>query len=157
MSKKYSGHSKGSKKRRAEDEYDLQTILDDDASNDGEAVEPKAAARNAETNDESVRFRNVLKQQRINILQIGCRRRIWSKGLSKPTRAEARLLKQTTLRCSQWTYFPRNFLTGLQERTRFSNRNFRASLSTGTHPRVQANSLQSLRSCVCWFTDSRHH
>lgn len=55
MSRKY----KGNKKRRAEDEYDLQTILDDDASNDGEAAEPKAAARNAEKNDESVGFRNV--------------------------------------------------------------------------------------------------
>lgn len=65
MSGKYSGkHSKG-KKRRAEDQYDLQTILDEDTSNDaGEAVEPRAAARNAETNDESVRmseFRNIFK------------------------------------------------------------------------------------------------
>lgn len=58
MSSKRSGYSKGSKKRRAEDQYDLQTILDDDASNDADAVEPRAAARNAETNDESVRFRN---------------------------------------------------------------------------------------------------
>lgn len=50
-------NSKGSKKRKNEDEYDLQTILDDDASNDGgEAVEPRAAARNAEKNDETVSF-----------------------------------------------------------------------------------------------------
>ena len=54
MSKKY---GKSSKKRKNEDEYDLQTILDDDGSNDGEvAVEPRAAARNAEKNDESVSF-----------------------------------------------------------------------------------------------------
>lgn len=46
--------SKGSKKRRHHDEYDLQTILDEEASND--AVEPKAAARNAETADEGVNF-----------------------------------------------------------------------------------------------------
>jgi hypothetical protein len=56
---KYSGnkHSKGSKKRRVENQYDLQTILDEDASNDGEdLVEPRAAARNAETADEGVNF-----------------------------------------------------------------------------------------------------
>lgn len=51
---KSKGYSKGSKKRKHEDEYDLQTILEDDVSNDTEIVEPKAAARNAEKNDESV-------------------------------------------------------------------------------------------------------
>jgi hypothetical protein len=56
MSGKRSGYYKGSKKRRAEDQYDLQTILDEDASNDDDVVvEPRAAARNAE-NDESVRI-----------------------------------------------------------------------------------------------------
>lgn len=55
-----SKYSKGSKKRRVENQYDLQTILDEDASNDGEdMVEPRAAARNAETADEGVRFRNI--------------------------------------------------------------------------------------------------
>lgn len=50
-------HSKGHKKRKNDDEYDLQTILDEDTSNlDVEAVEPRAAARNAEKNDEAVRF-----------------------------------------------------------------------------------------------------
>lgn len=52
--------SKGSKKRKHEDEYDLQTILDEDTSTD--VAEPKAAARNAEKNDEAVReFHNVFK------------------------------------------------------------------------------------------------
>ena len=55
MSGKASGYSKGSKKkRRNEDQYDLQTILDEDTSNDVDVVEPRAAARNAE-NDESVK------------------------------------------------------------------------------------------------------
>lgn len=50
-------YSKGSKKRKNEDEYDLQTILDEDTSNDVDVVaEPKAAARNAEKNDEAVNF-----------------------------------------------------------------------------------------------------
>lgn len=66
MSGKYGKHSKGNKKRKAEDQYDLQTILDDDASNDGgEAVEPRAAARNAETNDESVRISQCFGNRRI--------------------------------------------------------------------------------------------
>lgn len=51
---KKSDYSKGSRKRKVDDEYDLQTILDEDTSNDAEAAEPKAAARNAEKNDESV-------------------------------------------------------------------------------------------------------
>lgn len=51
-----SEYSKGSKKRKNEDEYDLQTILDEDTSNDIEVAEPKAAARNAEKNDEAVNF-----------------------------------------------------------------------------------------------------
>lgn len=48
--------SKG-KKRKAEDEYDLQTILEEDISNDGavEAAVPQASGRNAEKNDETVR------------------------------------------------------------------------------------------------------
>lgn len=50
------GYSKGSRKRKNDDEYDLQTILEDDASNDGEAVEPRAAARNAEKADEAVSY-----------------------------------------------------------------------------------------------------
>lgn len=47
--------SKG-KKRKNEDEYDLQTILEDDISNDGagESTVPQASARNAEKNDETV-------------------------------------------------------------------------------------------------------
>ena len=46
MSGKASGYSKGSKKkRRNEDQYDLQTILDEDTSNDVDVVEPRAAAR----------------------------------------------------------------------------------------------------------------
>jgi hypothetical protein len=45
---------KGNRKRK-NNEYDLETILDeDDASNDADASEPKAAARNAEKNDETV-------------------------------------------------------------------------------------------------------
>lgn len=56
---KKNDYSKG-KKRKNEDEYDLQTILDEDTSNDIDVVaEPKAAARNAEKNDEAVRFRNI--------------------------------------------------------------------------------------------------
>lgn len=50
--------SKKGKKRKHEDEYDLQTILEDDISNDGgtstEAAVPQASARNAEKNDEAV-------------------------------------------------------------------------------------------------------
>ena len=44
--------SKG-KKRKNEDEYDLQTILEEDISNDGtgEAGVPQASARNAEQNE----------------------------------------------------------------------------------------------------------
>lgn len=43
------------KKRRNEDEYDLQTILDnDDESNDPNSAIPAAAERNAEKNDETV-------------------------------------------------------------------------------------------------------
>lgn len=44
------------KKRKNEDEYDLQTILEDDISNDGavEAAVPQASRRNAEKNDETV-------------------------------------------------------------------------------------------------------
>lgn len=53
MSKR-SGFSKGNKKRKAEDQYDLQTILDEDTTSDIDVVvEPRAAARNAE-NDETV-------------------------------------------------------------------------------------------------------
>jgi hypothetical protein len=49
--------SKG-RKRKNEDEYDLQTILEDDISNDAttEAAVPQASGRNAETNDEAVSF-----------------------------------------------------------------------------------------------------
>lgn len=59
---KQRGEGSRAKKRKAEDEYSLKTILEDDASNDdagGDVVEPRAAARNAEKNDESVRFRNI--------------------------------------------------------------------------------------------------
>lgn len=57
---KSKGSSKGSKKRKHEDEYDLQTILEDDASNDGDIAEPRAAARNAEKNDEAVKYFTIL-------------------------------------------------------------------------------------------------
>lgn len=82
MYKNKRGESR-SKKRKAEDEYSLQTILDDDASNDaagGEVAEPRAAARNAEKNDESVRFRNVSKSSAVfNVFRfLDCRRRVWS-------------------------------------------------------------------------------
>lgn len=54
---KRSGDSR--KKRKHEDEYDLQTLMqDEEASNDGDLVEPRAAARNAEKNDDGVRFHN---------------------------------------------------------------------------------------------------
>lgn len=54
---KRTDYSKGSKKRKNEDEYDLQTILDEDATvDDGDLGEPRAAARNAEKNDDGVRF-----------------------------------------------------------------------------------------------------
>ncbi|CRK92919.1 CLUMA_CG006574, isoform A [Clunio marinus] len=46
--------SRGNKRRKNDDEYDLQTILEDDNSNDAEVVEPRAAARNAEKNDDAV-------------------------------------------------------------------------------------------------------
>lgn len=61
MYKNKKGEGSRGKKRKAEDEYSLKTILEDEASNDdgGEVVEPRAAARNAEKNDESVRFRNI--------------------------------------------------------------------------------------------------
>ena len=47
--------SKG-RKRKHDDEYDLQTILEDDISNDGttEAAVPQASGRNAEKNDDTV-------------------------------------------------------------------------------------------------------
>lgn len=49
---KKSGNSKGGRKRKNEDQYDLQTILDEDEdAADLDVVEPAAAARNAETND----------------------------------------------------------------------------------------------------------
>lgn len=49
--------SKG-RKRKNDDEYDLQTILEEDTSNDasGEAAVPQASGRNAEKNDEAVCF-----------------------------------------------------------------------------------------------------
>lgn len=50
--------SKKNRKRKNEDEYNLQTILEDDGSNDSETAEPKAAARNVEKQDEQVRFHN---------------------------------------------------------------------------------------------------
>lgn len=52
---KRNDYNKGSRKRKG-DEYDLQTILDEDTVNDVDVVEPAAAARNAETNDDGVRF-----------------------------------------------------------------------------------------------------
>lgn len=52
---KRNDYNKGGRKRK-NDEYDLQTILDEDTVNDVDAVEPAAAARNAETNDDGVRF-----------------------------------------------------------------------------------------------------
>ena len=48
------------RKRKNDDEYDLQTILDDDESNDvgnGNGI-PAAAEKNAEKNDEAVSFNN---------------------------------------------------------------------------------------------------
>lgn len=57
---KKGGYSKGGRKRKTEDQYDLATILDEDEDgNDVDAVEPAAAARNAETNDDGVRFRDL--------------------------------------------------------------------------------------------------
>jgi hypothetical protein len=47
--------SKGRKRKNEEDLYDLQTILDDDESNDGVAPIPSSAAKDAEKNDETVR------------------------------------------------------------------------------------------------------
>lgn len=57
---KSKGYSKGNKKRKHEDEYDLQTILEDDVSNDGDIAEPRAAARNAEKNDDAVIYFTIL-------------------------------------------------------------------------------------------------
>jgi hypothetical protein len=47
-----------SRKRKNEDEYSLQTILEDDNTVDLDVAEPKAAARNVEKGDEQVRFHN---------------------------------------------------------------------------------------------------
>lgn len=50
------------RKRKNEDEYDLQTILDDEESNDTGSGIPAAAEKNAEKNDEAVRtFQNFMK------------------------------------------------------------------------------------------------
>lgn len=42
------------RKRKNDDEYDLQTILDDEESNDIVNAIPAAAEKNAEKNDEAV-------------------------------------------------------------------------------------------------------
>lgn len=47
-----SNYSKGSKKRRNEDDYDTQGGNDDDAGNDGGEAIPGAASKNAEKNDD---------------------------------------------------------------------------------------------------------
>lgn len=47
-----------SRKRKNEDEYSLQTILEDDDIADVDAAEPMAASRNVEKTDEQVRFHN---------------------------------------------------------------------------------------------------
>lgn len=48
------------RKRKNDDEYDLQTILDDDESNDtGNGGIPAAAEKNAEKNDETVSFKSL--------------------------------------------------------------------------------------------------
>lgn len=57
MSSSRSGFSKGKKRKNEDASYDsMQSTLDDDVSNDGEAAIPGAAGRNAEKADEGVRL-----------------------------------------------------------------------------------------------------
>lgn len=50
------------RKRKNEDEYDLQTILDDESNDvgNGNGI-PAAAEKNAEKNDEAVSYEKVMK------------------------------------------------------------------------------------------------
>lgn len=66
--------SKGRKRKNEEDLYDLQTILDDDESNDGESAIPAAAGKNAE--NDTVKILRIKKYGEIKYFKSSRRKRM---------------------------------------------------------------------------------